>query len=121
VSPEEALDYDPRVTHTEWIPNLVRETGVYLAPGFTADANDLSSPNVALLWSPEGTVVAAYRKVKRVLVEGASFAPGTVYPTTDTPEGRVGIIICFDIEFVSQRTRPAPDPRRVADHPGSKH
>jgi apolipoprotein N-acyltransferase len=99
VWPEEALDYDPRVTHTEWIPNLVRETGVYLAQGFTADANDLSSPNVALLWNPEGTVVAAYRKVKRVLVEGESFAPGTVYPTTDTPEGRLGIIICFDIEF----------------------
>ncbi|MGD9502013.1 MAG: nitrilase-related carbon-nitrogen hydrolase [Methyloceanibacter sp.] len=99
VWPEEALDYDPRVTHTEWIPNLVRETGVYLAHGFTADANDLSSPNVALLWNPEGTVVAVYRKVKRVLVEGESFEPGTVYPTTDTPAGRLGIIICFDIEF----------------------
>lgn len=99
VWPEETLDYDPRVDHTEWIPDLMRETGVYLAMGFTPDAQDGAAPNTALLWSPEGKVDALYLKTKRVLVEGEAFPPGTVYPTVRTPAGVLGMIICFDIDF----------------------
>ena len=99
VWPEETLDYDPRVTDTDWIPALVRQTGVYLAMGFTPNAKDGSAPNTALLWAPDGTVSAVYYKTKRVLAEGESFTPGTVYPTVETPRGTVGMIICFDIDF----------------------
>lgn len=99
VWPEETLDYDPRVTHTEWIPALVRETGVHLVMGFTPDATNGAAPNTALLWSPGGKVVAQYLKTKRVLAEGEAFAPGTVYPTVSTPVGVLGMIICFDIDF----------------------
>ena len=58
VWPEETLNYDPRVNRTDWIPALVRQTGVYLAMGFTPDANDGTAPNTALLWSPQGDVKA---------------------------------------------------------------
>ena len=99
VWPEETLNYDPRVNHTDWIPALVRQTGVYLAMGFTPDANDGTAPNTALLWSPQGEVKAVYYKTKRVLVEGERFTPGTVYPTVETEHGVLGMIICFDIDF----------------------
>ncbi|GJF12375.1 apolipoprotein N-acyltransferase [Mycolicibacterium cyprinidarum] len=99
VWPEETLNYDPRVDHTEWIPALVRETDVYLVMGFTPDAADGAAPNTALLWSPEGEVVSLYLKTKRVLAEGEAFTPGTVYPTVETPVGVLGMIICFDIDF----------------------
>lgn len=99
VWPEETLDYDPRITRTEWIPNLVRETGVYLAMGFTPNAQDGAAPNTALLWSPQGEVKAVYLKTKRVIVEGEKFPPGTVYPAVETPLGTLGMIICFDIDF----------------------
>lgn len=99
VWPEEALNYDPRVSHTEWIPALVRETKVYLVAGFTPDATNGAAPNTALMWGPEGNVEAVYYKTKRVLAEGESFTPGTVYPTVATPFGVLGMIICFDIDF----------------------
>ena len=99
VWPEETLNYDPRVDHTEWIPALVRQTGVYLAMGFTPDSSNGAAPNTALLWSPEGRVVAVYFKTKRVLAEGEAFTPGTVYPTVTTSVGVLGMIICFDIDF----------------------
>ena len=108
VWPEETLDYDPRVTDTDWVPALVRRTGVYLAMGFTPDAKNGSAPNAALLWAPDGTVTAVYYKTKRVLAEGESFMPGTVYPTVETAHGTVGMIICFDIDF------PDGPARRVA-------
>ena len=99
VWPEETLNYDPRITRTDWIPALVRDTGVYLAMGFTPNGDDSSAPNTSLLWSPQGEVTAVYYKTKRVLVEGESFTPGTVYPTVNTPVGTLGMIICFDIDF----------------------
>lgn len=99
VWPEEALNYDPRVSHSEWIPALVRETKVYLVAGFTPDATNGAAPNTALMWGPEGKVEAVYYKTKRVLAEGESFTPGTAYPTVTTPFGVLGMIICFDIDF----------------------
>ena len=99
VWPEETLNYDPRVKHTDWIPALLRQTGVTLAMGFTPDASTGSAPNTGLLWSPDGEVKAVYYKTKRVLVEGEAFTPGAVYPTIDTEHGVLGMIICFDIDF----------------------
>lgn len=54
VWPEETLNYDPRTKHTEWIPALLRETGVYLVMGFTPDAPNGAAPNTVLLWNPGG-------------------------------------------------------------------
>jgi len=99
VWPEETLNYDPRVAHTDWIPALLRQTGVYLAMGFTPNATDGAAPNTGLMWNPAGEVKAVYYKTKRVLVEGEAFTPGTVYPTIDTEHGVLGMIICFDIDF----------------------
>jgi apolipoprotein N-acyltransferase len=99
VWPEETLDYDPRITNTDWIPALLRQTGVYLAMGFTPNSRDGSAPNTGLLWDPQGRVEIVYLKTKRVLAEGESFTPGSVYPTMQTPVGTLGMIICFDIDF----------------------
>jgi apolipoprotein N-acyltransferase len=99
VWPEETLNYDPRVEHTDWIPALVRQTGVYLAMGFTPDSTNGAAPNTGLLWSPQGEVTVVYYKTKRVIVEGEKFTPGNVYPTVETPQGVLGMIICFDIDF----------------------
>jgi len=99
VWPEETLDYDPRVSNIDWLPALVRQTGVYLAMGFTPNAHDGAAPNTGLLWNPQGRVEAVYLKTKRVLAEGESFTPGTVYPTVQSSLGTLGMIICFDIDF----------------------
>ncbi|SOX56594.1 Apolipoprotein N-acyltransferase, partial [Mycobacterium ahvazicum] len=105
VWPEETLDYDPRVSHPDWIPALVRQTGVYLAMGFTPDAANDAAPNTALLWSPAGEVVAVYYKTMRVLTAGEAFTPGRVYPAVPTPQGVLGMVICFDMDFPNGPTR----------------
>lgn len=99
VWPEEVLDYDPRVNRTEWIPQLVSSTGVYLVAGFTEDFADPSQPNRSLLWAPSGEVLGVYAKTKRVVMEGESFPPGTEYPAFETSLGPLGMVICFDLDF----------------------
>ena len=105
VWPEEVLDYDPRQTRTEWIPDLARQSGVYLVAGFTEDFADPSQPNRALLWDPDGQLLGEYSKTKRVLMEGESFTPGTNYPAFPTDIGTLGMVICFDLDFPSGPVR----------------
>ena len=99
VWPEEVLDYDPRQSRAEWIPNLVREADVYLVAGFTEDFADPSQPNRALLWDPTGQLLGEYSKTKRVVMEGESFTPGNNYPAFPTDIGTLGMVICFDLDF----------------------
>ena len=99
VWPEEVLDYDPRQVRSEWIPELVEQTGVYLVAGFTEDFADPSQPNRALLWAPNGELLGEYSKTKRVVMEGESFVPGSNYPAFLTDIGTLGMVICFDLDF----------------------
>jgi len=64
--------------------------------------------NTAVVVSPEGRVAARYRKVHlfdvaladgTVLTESQSVAPGEGVTAVDTPIGRVGLSICYDVRF----------------------
>ncbi len=56
--------------------------------------------NTAVLLSPEGRLVGKYRKV--CLARGEyrkGIAPGHDFPVFDTPIGRIGMMICFDVHM----------------------
>ncbi len=64
--------------------------------------------NTAVVVSPDGRVAARYRKVHlfdvaladgTVLTESQSVAPGEGVTAVDTPVGRVGLSICYDVRF----------------------
>ena len=63
--------------------------------------------NTALLYDPQGEVVARYDKMHlfsyqdgaRNLDEGRTMVAGTKIVTADTPFGRVGMSICYDLRF----------------------
>jgi nitrilase len=63
--------------------------------------------NTALLFNPQGEVVARYDKIHlfsyqdgtRDLDEGRTMLAGTKITTTDTPFGRIGMSICYDLRF----------------------
>jgi nitrilase len=63
--------------------------------------------NTALLFNPEGEVVVRYDKIHlfsyqdgtRHLDEGRTMVAGTEIVTADTPLGRVGMSICYDLRF----------------------
>ncbi len=75
------------------------ELGVVIVAGF-AETNPGGAPfNSAALLMPDGDPVV-YRKVHLWDRERLIFTPGDdLPPVVDTPVGRVGVMICYDLEF----------------------
>jgi apolipoprotein N-acyltransferase len=56
--------------------------------------------NIALVIAPDGTVLGRYAKTHPIPLFSDG-VPGTEYPTFATPAGRLGIGICFDLDFAT--------------------
>ncbi|HKG37136.1 MAG TPA: carbon-nitrogen hydrolase family protein [Solirubrobacterales bacterium] len=85
---------------TEELGRLAREHGVWLVPGTLFErAADGRLHNTAMAISPEGEMVARYRKVFPWQPH-EECAPGDEFVTFDIPSaGRVGLAICYDGNF----------------------
>jgi predicted amidohydrolase len=69
---------------------------------------DGGAANRAMLVSPEGRVVASYDKLHmfdvdlptgETIRESASYTPGDRAVVADTPFGRLGLTVCYDVRF----------------------
>jgi len=88
---------------------LTRELGVWLLAGsLTFRMEDGRIANRSVLLSTEGEVVAAYDKIHmfdvalpdgRVIKESSTYRPGTRAVLADTPWGKVGMTVCYDLRF----------------------
>src|SRR5690606_11722936 len=88
---------------------LAAETKAFLLIGSTAvklDATTLA--NRSFLINPAGEVVARYDKIHMFDVdlpngetyrESAGFAPGSCAVLANTPLGKIGLTICYDMRF----------------------
>jgi formamidase len=85
---------------TEQLGEIARENGVWLVPGSVYERGEGERVhNTCLVLSPEGELVASYRKVFPWQPHELS-APGDCFVTFDVPEvGRVGLSICYDGSF----------------------
>jgi predicted amidohydrolase len=85
---------------TEALGEIAREHGVWLVPGSVFErAGDGRLHNTALAISPQGELVARYRKVFPWQPH-EECAPGDTFVTFDVPEiGRIGLAICYDGNF----------------------
>lgn len=85
---------------TDRLGSLARELGVWLVPGSLVERGDDDRLyNTAVAISPEGEMVARYRKLFpwRPYEE---LAPGRDFTTFEIPGiGRIGLAICFDGSF----------------------
>jgi formamidase len=85
---------------TESLGAIARETGLWLVPGtvFERGEGELVH-NTCPVFSPEGELVASYRKVFAWQPhEGC--APGDRFETFEIPDvGRIGLSICYDGSF----------------------
>lgn len=103
---EEQVDYPEEVAVeipgplTEALADLARETGLWLVPGSVFERIPGGEiHNTALAFSPDGELVARYRKVFPWQPHEESVA-GDSFVTFDIPEaGRVGLAICYDGNF----------------------
>ncbi len=85
-------------TVTAW-KELARDTGGYLAGGFAERAAS-ALYNAAVLVGPDG-VALHYRKLHLFAGEREVLHAGDLgLPLVDTPHGRIGLCVCYDLRFV---------------------
>ncbi|HEY9370333.1 nitrilase-related carbon-nitrogen hydrolase [Streptomyces sp.] len=85
-------------TVTAWAAAAARH-GMVIVGGFCERDEDGAVRNSAVLVDPTG-VRALYRKAHLFGTEKAVFVPGdTRPPVVETAVGRIGVMVCYDLEF----------------------
>ncbi len=85
---------------TEELGEIARDTGLWLVPGSVFERGDAGAiHNTCLVLSPQGELVARYRKVFP-WQPSEDCAAGDTFVTFDIPDvGRLGLSICYDGSF----------------------
>jgi predicted amidohydrolase len=85
---------------TEQLCVLARKTGQWLVPGSMFELDGDKLYNTSLVISPQGEIVAKYRKMFPWLPYEAGTTPGDQFCVFDIPDvGRFGLCICYDMWF----------------------
>lgn len=93
------------------LKNTAAEYGLYLIGGSIPERDGDRIYNTCFVFSPNGDQIARHRKVHlfdidvpggQRFMESDTFTPGDSFTVFDTPEGRIGVAICFDIRFAEQ-------------------
>jgi predicted amidohydrolase len=95
---------------TERLGRLARDTGIWLlAGGLPEQSGDPGRVyNTAVLFDAAGAISAVYRKIHLFDVdiaggvtyqESRTVQPGSTPVVADTPWGRIGLSICYDLRF----------------------
>ncbi|MHC4176164.1 MAG: carbon-nitrogen hydrolase family protein, partial [Planctomycetota bacterium] len=84
---------------TEYLARLAAEHDLHIVTSLHERVGHLIY-NTAVLLSPGGKLVGKYRKVclARDEYRGGT-APGREFPVFDTPIGKIGMMICFDVHM----------------------
>lgn len=85
---------------TDRLCDLAKREGRWLVPGSIYETEGDRLYNTAIAISPEGKIVARYRKMFPWYPFEEGTTPGTEYAVFDVPEvGRFGLSICYDMWF----------------------
>ncbi|QZA78810.1 carbon-nitrogen hydrolase family protein [Deefgea tanakiae] len=93
----------------DFLAQAAREFGIWLVGGTIPLRSELPDRvmNSSLVFNPHGECVARYDKIHLFgfdngverFCESDTIAPGTQVVTFDTPFGRVGLAVCYDLRF----------------------
>ncbi|MFZ5437336.1 MAG: nitrilase-related carbon-nitrogen hydrolase [Bacillota bacterium] len=86
---------------TRYLESISRETGVMLV-ACIVETDGAALFNTAILVGPSG-LMGVFRKVPLRSDEALYFKPGEDLAVYDTPISRVGLAICYDLEFPEKR------------------
>ena len=85
---------------TDRLCELARKTRQWLVPGSMWEMEDGKMYNTSVVISPDGDIVAKYRKMFPWLPYEAGTTPGDEFCVFDIPGvGRFGLCICYDMWF----------------------
>ncbi len=98
VWPEGAMPFDPQVEDRLGLRDLARETGAHLAVGYGI-LSDAGLRNEATVINPQGEFLGVFGKDHPVTFGGETSLTRGTYPVYDTPLGKLGTIICYDLDF----------------------
>lgn len=86
---------------TDFLGEYARKHGMYIIVGLLENENGVLY-NTAAIIDRRGEIAGKYRKVFLPLEDlEIGVTPGDHYPVFDTDFGRIGIIICYDIQFTA--------------------
>ncbi len=92
----------------QMLSRTAREVGLWLVGGSLPELDDGRVYNTSFVFDPQGVCVARHRKMHLfdIDVEGGqrfresdTLSPGNDVTLFDTPWGRMGLCICFDLRF----------------------
>lgn len=92
------------------LAQMARQAGVWLT-GSILEASVGRFYNCMTLYSPQGELTGAYRKIHlfRLMQEELYLAPGAETTLLDLPWGKTGLAICYDLRFPELFRRYALD------------
>ncbi|RME51862.1 MAG: hypothetical protein D6796_00090 [Caldilineae bacterium] len=105
VWPEVAIEGDPQETNTAAFRRLAAETDAYLALGYFAPVSEQVWRNEATVLTPDGQFLGVFGKDHPVVFAGETSPTRGTYPVYDTPLGKIGTIICYDLDFTNTARR----------------
>ena len=93
----------------ERLANLARETKLYFISGSIPEIDSEGRIyNTCFSFSPDGNIIGIHRKIHLFdininggikFMESETLSPGQTATIIDTPWGKIGVAICFDIRF----------------------
>ena len=99
VWPEGAMHFDPQVDDRLDLAPLAQETGSYLAVGYVVNLNNGTFRNEATVIDPNGEFLGVFGKDHPVLFGGETSPTRGTYPVYETAIGKLGTIICYDLDY----------------------
>ncbi len=105
VWPEMSIEGDPQQVRTEEFRALAREANSYLALGYFVQVDERVWRNEATLLTPSGDFLGVYGKDHPMTFAGEHSPTRGTYPVYETSLGRLGTIICYDLDFTDTARR----------------
>lgn len=105
-----------------------RDNACWLVGGSICEEEDGRYYNTSYVYDPQGQCVAKHRKMHLfdIDIEGGQYfkesdvlSPGTSLTVFDTPWGRVGLAICFDIRFADMAAAMVDEGAQLLIYPAS--
>lgn len=103
---EGALPFDPQAERTAELRALAAETGAHLVIGYAVRTAQGLRNEVTVL-TPGGEFLGAYGKDHPVAFAGETSLTRGTYPVYETLLGRLGTIICYDLDFTDTARKVA--------------